>query len=269
MSPHVSIERMHEALDGVLSAAEMADLEAHVDRCDPCRQEYARLSEVVVAVRALPRAGSAPDEVWGGILARIESDGGRSNDGSGASAEEATVLPLHARGRRGTEGSPVVGSGTPGAGSGAAVRRFSLSVTQLAAAAAVVAVLSSSAVFYALGGGVSSEGGGSSGQAALLPVEGPAIGGAAARAVSVEEERYGEMIDQFEQILAEGRELLAPETLITIEQSLQTVDEAIAEVEDALALDPNSDLLLRLRSTHQRTKLGVLQRAAAAVSAQT
>jgi hypothetical protein len=47
------------------------------------------------------------------------------------------------------------------------------------------------------------------------------------------------------------------------------VDAAIADVEQALADDPNSDLLIRMLAAHRRTKLGVLQRAAAAVQAQT
>jgi hypothetical protein len=94
-------------------------------------------------------------------------------------------------------------------------------------------------------------------------------GGAAARAVSFEEDRYAEVVGQLERILSEGRDVLAPETLVTIEQSLRTVDEAIADVELALASDPNSDLLRRMLSSHQRTRLGVLQRAAAAVQAQT
>ena len=149
------------------------------------------------------------------------------------------------------------------------VRRFSLSVGQLASAAVLVALVSAATVFYAMGG----DGGAArladtdaqSSEGATRPV----MAGAAARAVAVEMEQYGEMIGQLEQVLADGHDLLAPETLATIEQSLRTVEEAIAEVESALAEDPNSDLLRRLLTTHQRTKLGVLQRAAAAVQAQT
>jgi hypothetical protein len=87
--------------------------------------------------------------------------------------------------------------------------------------------------------------------------------------VSLQGEPYGEVVAELQQILAEGRGVLTAETLLTIEESLRTVDEAIADVEQALASDPGSDLLLRLLATHRRTKLGVLQRAAAAVQAQT
>ena len=93
--------------------------------------------------------------------------------------------------------------------------------------------------------------------------------GALLEAVSLEQARYSEMIDQLEQVLEEGRSVLAPETLVSIDEALRTVDEAISEIETALAEDPNSDLLLRLLTTHQNTKLGVLQRAAGAVQSQT
>ena len=54
-----------------------------------------------------------------------------------------------------------------------------------------------------------------------------------------------------------------------IEESLATIDDAMADIESALADDPNSDLLQRMLANHQRMRLGVLQRAAAAVQAQT
>ena len=56
MITHVSTERMHEALDGALTSAELDELERHFETCDPCRNEYARMSEVVGAVRALLRS---------------------------------------------------------------------------------------------------------------------------------------------------------------------------------------------------------------------
>jgi hypothetical protein len=138
-----------------------------------------------------------------------------------------------------------------------------LSVPQLAAAAAVVALLSAGAMRLAMqepaSGAVMADG---TSTEAMTP------GGAAARAVSLEPTRYADMIDQLEQVLEEGRSVLAPETLVTIDESLRTVDEAIREIETALAEDPNSDLLLRLLTTHQNTKLGVLQRAVGAMQTQ-
>jgi hypothetical protein len=138
----------------------------------------------------------------------------------------------------------------------------SLSLAQLAAAAAFVGVLSAGVVWVAIGGGTIE------GPTQLAPTA-AAPGGAAARAVYLAGGRYTAVVGELEQMLAAGRETLASETLATIEESLATIDSAIEEVETALADDPGSALLRRLLANHQRTRLGVLQRAAAAVQAQT
>ena len=250
MMQHVSIERMHEALDGLLSSAEIDVIDDHLLECEPCRHEYARLSEIVTAVRALPKVATTPEGAWQAIAARI-------GDGSRSEGTEATVVAFPGS-RQSVASTGVTGRAETG------LRRstFSLTLGQLAAAAALVAVLSAGVVFVALGGSRSP-----SPEVAGQPA--PFSGGAAARAVSMEGEPYGEVISELEEIVAQGRGVLTPETLLTIEESLRTVDEAIADVEQALASDPGSDLLLRLLATHRRTKLGVLQRAAAAVQAQT
>lgn len=237
MSDHVSIERMNEALDGALTAAQQSSLDEHMLECAPCRQEYARLSEVVDAVRSLPRSAETPPDVWAEIAARI------GDAVPAGETDDVTVLALPTGAAR-----PVS-------------RRIVLSLPQLAAAAMVVSLLSAGTVWLAIGG--------SSPESTMAQSTTPSLVGAAARAVSTDDGRYGEVVGQLEQILEEGRSVLTAETLVTIEQSLLTVNSAIAEVETALADDPGSDLLLRMLSTYQRTKLGVLQRAAAAVQAQT
>lgn len=239
MTGHVSTERMNEALDGLLSAAEMDRLDAHVDGCDRCRNEYARLSELVVAVRALPRSAAAPDDAWEGIAARIAAPGSRDDSAGG---DLGVVVPFPTR----VEGRPV--------------RMFSLSARQLATAAAAVAILSAGSVWLSMQPGTE--------RGETAAVSEP-LAGAAARAVSLDDTRYSEVVGQLERILEDGRAVLAPETLLTIEESLRTVDEAIEDIETALADDPGSDLLLRMLATHRSTRLGVLQRAATAVQAQT
>jgi hypothetical protein len=200
-----------------------------------CRNEYARLSETVEAVRALPKGATPPADVWQGIAARIAA----TPQSASEAAEGVAVYELPTAERRGP-------------------RRISLSIPQLAAAAVLVALSSAGLLWLAISGG----------QAAVSPGMadlGVPAGGAAARAVALEGPRYADVISQLERVLAEGRAFLAPETLESIEESLVTVDAAIADIEAALAQDPGSDLLMRLLATHQRTKLGVLQRAAAAV----
>jgi anti-sigma factor RsiW len=248
MSGHISLERMHEALDGALAAAERDAIEAHVAMCAACRNEYARLSEVVASVRALPRSATPPDDVWAGIAARV---GGSER---APASSEATIVALPVSH---SDPAPARLGWTTG-------RRLVLSVPQLAAAAALVALISAATVWVVVGGGEAPP---ELATTATTPLE--PLAGAAARAASVESGRYGEVVAQLESVLAEGRDILAPQTLATIEESLGTVDAAIAEVEEALAEDPGSDLLMRLLSTHRRTKLGVLQRAVSAVQAQT
>jgi tetratricopeptide (TPR) repeat protein len=239
---------MHEALDGVLASSEMDQIDRHVEQCAPCRDEYARLSEVVAAIRALPRFAASPDTAWDAIALRIAAP-----DMERADPDETPVIDLGARAssQGGTE--PKRGQRI-GAG-------IYLSLSQLAAAAAIVAIVSASIVWVGMNGGSAVPG---------VIATGPATsGGAAARAVSLEAGRYTEAVTALESILEEGRDVLAPQTLFTIEESLRAVDEAIADVEQALTDDPNSALLLRLLANQQRTKLGVLQRAADAVHART
>ncbi len=253
MSEHVSAVRMHEAIDGELTAAERGAMGVHLDRCATCREEYARLSEVTAAVRSLPRSARPPEEAWDGILERI---GGISRDGG---AGGATVLELPTGRASGASGEADEGGGER-ATSVERVGGVRLSVPQLAAAAAAVALLSAGAMRIAMGGPTPVPTG--------TPPVAEEVRGAAARAVSLEEARYGEMVAELELVLTEGRALLAPETLATIDEALGTVDAAIAEIEAALAEDPNSDLLRRLLTSHRNTKLGVLQRAAGAVQSQ-
>jgi hypothetical protein len=244
MSDHVSKERMGEALDGELSATDRRAMEQHLAECAVCRNDYARLSEVVLAVRRLPRSATLPDEAWARIRADIEQ-----TERAGA-GEDATVLELPTAG--GARATGPHGEKGP--------RGVRLTIPQLAAAAAVVAIVSAGAMGLAQQGGTPALRGDVS--------EADAPGGAAARAVSFEEGRYEDMVDRLELILEEGRAMLAPETVVTIEEALLTVDAAIAEIESALDEDPGSDLLLRLLTTHRNTKLGVLQRAAGAIQAE-
>jgi len=235
MKRHVSIERMNDALDGQLTAAESADLERHLQECGACRDEYATLSETIVALRALPRDARAPEAVWAGIASRIEGTEPRAVE------EGARVYRL------------------PGAQRSRGAARFTLS--QLAAASIAVAVVTAASVWALLGLGP---------DGAVVPTEvAGSPGGAAARAVSLEGDPYEDVARRLEEVLAEGRDLLTPETLVSIEQSLATIDGAMRDIEAALSEDPNSGLLMRMLATQQRTRLGVLRRAAAAIQAQT
>jgi anti-sigma factor RsiW len=225
---------MHDLVDGLLSAAEIEAAQAHVAKCADCREEYARLSEVVATLRSLPRSAEAPAGLWTGIEDRM----GEADPGQVAPSEApvAKVVPLPGAHR--TEG------------------RLSFSVPQLAAAAVVISLLSAGTVWMALSGGANLQ----------VPdsVAGPQQE-SAAQAVSVDVQKYDAPIAELEEILDRGRALLSRETLLTLETSLRTIDEAIEEVRIALERDPASELLTRMLVNHKRTKLRVLRQAATSV----
>lgn len=234
MSDHISTARMHDLVDGLLSAAEVEAAQAHVEECAGCREEYARLSEVVGTLRSLPRSAEAPTGLWAGIedrLGEVESDEVLQPE-----APLADVVPLPVTTR--TD------------------RRVSFSMPQLAAAAVVVSVLSAGTVWMALSGG--------SNDAVPVSVAAP-DGESPTQAVSLDAQKYDVPIAELEEILDRGRALLSRETLVTLETSLRTIDEAIAEVRTALERDPASELLTRMLVNHQRTKLRVLRQAATSV----
>jgi len=225
---HLSTTKLNDLVDGFLPAAEVASARAHVETCAVCREEYARLSEVVQQLRALPKSAQPPDVAWSAIERRID-----------ASAADAgtEVVPLRAR-----ERTPL---------------RLTFSLPQLAAAALVVSLLSSSAVWVALSSGRASPT-----QVIVDAQEGSSgIRSVSARTADKAAE-YDAAIANLEDILERGRVLLSGETLATLESSLQTIDGAIGEVREALDRDPASELLLRMLVTQQRTKLQVLRQAA-------
>lgn len=233
MIDHISHERMHDLLDGLLSAAEEDQIRAHVDDCPACRSEAAELAEVVASMRSLPQAAAAPDGIWDGIAARIE--------GTAPGLEEETQVVAF----------PVAASRR---------RVFHFSLPQLAAAALVVSVLSAGSVWVAISG---------LGSSAVPSVASGEVGASAVRPAAFGDDAYAAAALELETIIAQGRGLLAPETITTLEQSLQTIDEAMAEVQAALEADPSSQVLGRMLANHQRSRLRLLRQAASAVQART
>lgn len=232
MIEHISNEKIHDLLDGLLSAAEEDRLRSHLDECGVCREEVARLNDVVMAVRALPSTGQAPDGIWEGIQDRI--DGTQPGD-----AEDTRVVAF------------------PGAG--VRRRRFRFSIPQLAAAAVVVSVLSAATVWMAISGV------GATGAAGIVAGDMPAT---AVHAASMENEAgYAAAVAELEALVEQGRGRLAPETMAVLDRALQNIDEALTEVRQALETDPSSGVLGRMLVNHQRSRLRLLRQAASAVQA--
>ncbi len=210
-------------------------MRSHLEACAECRERFASLEETVLALRGLPVEADAPQAIWRGIEERIAAGRGEQSLGG------TTVLPLRVTSR--------------------GARRFSLSIPQLAAAAVVVSLLSGTLVWQGLSRGRPGP--------ALAPVAGARPGGPSARAVAMGETGYEEAVAELQTIIDEGRDVLSPETLSTLEASLRTIDNAIADVRVALESDPSNELLSRLLTNHQRSKLRVLRQAAISVRPRT
>ena len=222
MSEHLSLERTHDLIDGVLSSAATSRARRHLETCEPCRDRYASLAELTAELRSVPRdAAPPPPEAWEAIARRI--------DGTKPSAEpEADVLVLP--------------------GTRPARRRVSFTIPQLAAASLVLAVTSAGTLWMAM----------SRPSTEPAPIAAPA---GEAR-FATDDASYDMALDELMTIVETARPYLAPETLLALDESLAEIDAAIAEIGAALENDPSSGLLQSMLVNQQRSKLRVLSQVA-------
>lgn len=130
-------------------------------------------------------------------------------------------------------------------------RRFSFTVPQLAAAAVILMLLSGGLVYMFRPQ-----------PAVVVSDSGPANAPTVAPA-SLVDPQYEDAIADLEQILAEGRGRLDPETVRALEQSLATIDAAIEQSRRALEADPANAFLNRHLESARQRKLALLRRATA------
>lgn len=236
MSHHLSTERMHDLIDGLLPSEDAREARDHLRGCLPCREAHDRLADTVAALGDLPGEARVPEGLWSAIEGRIAP---ASSEGP-TEVGETDVLPF------------------PG-GATRSGRRFAFTLSQLAAAAAVVAVLSAGTVWMAMSGR------GPDQQAAVPSATQDAGLGPAARLAASGDVAYDEALLELQGIVEQGRNVLAPETVQALDRSLETIDQAISDIREALAKDPSSQLLARMLINQQRTKLRVLRQAATAM----
>jgi hypothetical protein len=230
MSDHISLERTHDLIDGLLSSEAAERARHHMAVCAGCRERHAMLAELAADMRALPRDATPPLAVWEAISRRIEGTA------PGTESESADVLVLPGVSDRHAKGQ----------------RRIAFTIPQLAAASLVMAVMSASLVWMAVSRPTQAP--------QALPTAAPTAVGAA-RFVS-EEASYDTALDELVTIVEAARPFLAPETLIALDESIAEIDAAIAEIATALENDPSSDLLHAMLVNQQRSKLRVLSQVA-------
>ncbi|TFG46511.1 MAG: hypothetical protein E4H41_02015 [Gemmatimonadales bacterium] len=212
------MDRLSEYLDGDLAPAERVALETHLAACPTCQATVAELRSVVTRAHALVDRPVAND-LWGGIATRIGAAG-------------TPVIDLNTRRVR---------------------RRFSLSLTQLAAAAVL---------FLAVGAGASA--------IAMRPTTEPVPTAVATspalRVIPVglptkAEQSYDTAVRDLEQALDAGRSRLSPKTVAVLERNLARIDVAIEEARVALKADPANAYLNAHLANSMQQKLALLQQA--------
>jgi anti-sigma factor RsiW len=231
------VDELSQYVDGDLPAGRAAEIAAHLAACDACARVAEELRAIAAFARALP-ARPPERDLWPGIEARLAApEASPGPEAAVAGGRGAVIRRLRAPAWR---------------------RRFSFSLPQLAAAGFALVLLSAAGVWMALRA------------AAPVPAAGPAAAGTAGSAGDVagfENAGYEAAVADLQQVLAENRDRLDPETVRTVEQNLAVIDAAIEQARQALVADPASQYLNGHLAQQMQRKLRVLQQAAAFATA--
>lgn len=222
-------DKLSEYIDGELSAADAVALQRHLLSCDECAAIHAELLQVVSAANELEDVAPEHD-LWTGIANRI---------GAPALPTTADVVPITAA-------------------RSATSRRFSFSLTQLAAAAVVLMAMSGGFVYYLSNNAAQPQ------IATGTIVQSSAGTSNDVRLVESSVETspmYDSDVAELEQLLQQQRAQLDPQTVEVIERSLESIDHAIEEARTALAVDPGNPYLHRQLDNTMQKKLDILRRA--------
>lgn len=230
------MDRLSEYIDGELSDADRAALEAHLDGCADCSRTLAELRDVVATAGALPDAAPTHD-LWPGIEARLTS---RRSAADGARAGAGTVA-----------GGGAAGPGASGVLSLDAVRRrvVTVRVPRLIAAGIALVVLSWGGAWLALT---------LNQPAAEAPAVAAAPGEGAFQPV-VLWEPYEAAVSELEAEFARRRGTLEPSTIVVVERNLAIIESALAESRQALEADPSSAFLNAYVADAMRRKVDLLR----------
>ena len=194
MNGHIDETRLNDYLDGLLDASERANVDEHIETCEPCAADLAALSDVVAAMGALPTEASPERDGWAEVRGRIEND-------------RVVQFPGVRRTTR---------------------RWVSVTVPQLAAAGIALAFLSGGSVWVAMSG--STAGGGP--QASLVSPFAVVQTAASAEydqaIVGLEE-----ILERGRGILSSETLAAVESSLLSIEDAIQDAEEALAEDPDS------------------------------------
>jgi anti-sigma factor RsiW len=210
-------ERLSEYLDDELTRAERLELEVHLAGCADCRITLQELEAVVARAGVLPDRDPTAD-LWPAVRDAIGS---------------RKVVRLEERRKP--------------------ARRFSFSISQIAAAAAALVLFSGGTVWFA-----ASRATGPTTEAVTPPPSD-------LRTHTVSFDRKGRAdsaITELERILAEESGRLDSSTVRILAQNLALIDRAINQAREALVSDPGNPYLNDHLARTMRKKIEVLRRAA-------
>jgi anti-sigma factor RsiW len=150
-------------------------------------------------------------------------------------------------------------------------RRFSFTMTQLAAAAVVLVAISSAVAWQIAGRSAPMSGDVNRSPLAASPIPQRDVAiplrdssaDVSARPVSLADAQYDAAVADLERALAKGRGRLDKATIAVVEENLSIIDQAIAQARDALVSDPANTYLSGHLVEARRRKLDLLRRATA------
>jgi hypothetical protein len=234
---------LSEYLDGDLTPATRAEVDAHLAGCAACRATLAGLDEVRTAARAWAETPAAPaTDLWPGIAARL------------AGPREVAPAPV---GLAASETGP---AGRPAPPVAWYRRRITVGLPELALAASLVAAVGTALVWQR---GPTPDAPAAAAPAPIVAqADGDDVGREVVTPVSFADAQYDAAVADLERVLRAERERLDPRTVIVLERNLRVIDDAIAEARQALAADPANALLNAHLAGARQRKLDLLRRAA-------
>lgn len=228
--------RLSEYLDNDLTPADRAAADAHLRSCHACTAMLDELRAVTARAHALSDHAPASD-LWPAIAAAIGSD----------------ISPLSPRRKENRGGG----------------RRFSFSVSQLAAAAVLLAALS--------GGIVWTLGLSHAPVVAVAPAPPAAASSAPATSSTARltgfttprptaEQSYDAAVADLERVVEAGRGRLDAKTLRVVQKNLAVIDTAVAQARRAVEQDPANSYLNSYLAHTMRRKIDLLRQVATLAS---
>lgn len=229
MSEAISEDRLNDYVDGLLSAAEAAEIERLLATSREARDTVEFLLGLRQRSAELPVSIEPDRDLWPAIRERMAPGPLSSVQGGGDTMRAVPPKP------------------------GWFPRLGPLQWATVAAAAIVLVVTSSAITAWFVG------------TAAELPLQeapsGTAPIGVALAEQPANEAAYALEIEQLLWALYENRERLDEDTISTIETNLRVIDRAIRSAREALEDDPQNVGLTRMLTSNYRHKLELLQRA--------